>query len=482
VARLDPPATSGGAPLIYPVLDSGDGATFRIRATYLNQSPTFQNFNAGPMSFSGQPVLLRVASGGLRQVGPDTFQIFRDRIGSNDPPVVMAYQLGDANYRGADRPIQIGHQTTLTSGTPQTVSFPTIPNQVATNLQPVTLSATATSGRPVQYWMVSGPYLIAGGTSVLTPTTPPTRATYPMRVIVGAYQWGTTNAPAVASAPTVYQSFWLYKDAAQQTQYQSSAAASASVTRSATAKAKTTGSSANAAASASASRLAGSYTSLLISPDGTSGKLSLRLRANGAVSGKITTVAGSASFTGKLDATGHLMLSVPNSPLGAITIDVRGGIDSGLQVLSGTVKLADGSYELEPAARAVTATEAGLRPGRYSLTFEPDATQIGSPQTNGWGTASLLASGAMTITGTLADGTAYSVSTQVQADGKAPIYFAPGKLTSGLFGLLQTHDSSPEITGQLTWMKLPATRGPYRDGFVAQISASADTSSPTKQR
>ena len=216
-----------GAAEYYPTIQS-DGVTFQVKATMVNQSQTFRLFNGGPVGIGSAPIKYIHSSGALRQVGPDTFQMCVDRgdiIRQSLPwdNFIIAYNRGDANYRSVDRPIHVNVPIVNVTGSAQTITFPTIPNQVATNLTNITLQATASSGLPVQYWMNCGPYLFTNGTvadSNMVPQTLSARATFPMRVMVGAYQWGTRAGTQYAHSPDTYQTFWIFKDAAQKLRYE----------------------------------------------------------------------------------------------------------------------------------------------------------------------------------------------------------------------------------------------------------------------
>jgi len=160
-------------------------------------------------------------SGATKQVGVDTFRIWMDRgtvIKTGQPwePFVFAYHPGDSQYRVAYRPIQINTAAAVNNinGSAQTISFPTIPNQVATNLQSISLNATASSGKPVQFFMASGPYRNdendSQGSILVPDTAIPPQTKFPMRVVVGAWQWGTPST--LQSAPIVFKTFWIFKD------------------------------------------------------------------------------------------------------------------------------------------------------------------------------------------------------------------------------------------------------------------------------
>ncbi|WP_121357816.1 carbohydrate-binding protein, partial [Flavisolibacter nicotianae] len=78
---------------------------------------------------------------------------------------------------------------------PQTITFPAISNKLTTDL-PFTLSATASSGLPVSYRVVSGPATVSGNTVTLAGTAG--------TVIIEASQAGNTTYNA---ATAVTQSF-----------------------------------------------------------------------------------------------------------------------------------------------------------------------------------------------------------------------------------------------------------------------------------
>ena len=98
------------------------------------------------------------------QVGPNRFIVW---IGRNSltrqslpwEPFIIAYNLGDNIHRGADRPAHIELSDVNNGGATQTLSFPPIPDQKVSadgHLQNLTLSALASSGLDVQFFMIAG--------------------------------------------------------------------------------------------------------------------------------------------------------------------------------------------------------------------------------------------------------------------------------------------------------------------------------------
>ncbi|MDF3058965.1 MAG: hypothetical protein K0R17_3180 [Rariglobus sp.] len=204
-----------------------DGVTFQLRTASLNQSPIPKLFHGAPVGIASGSILLKVnGSGALKQTGVDTFRVWFDRgsiIKTGQPwePFVIAWHPGDTSYREADRPIQLStsvpvNLTGYSGGSTQTLTFTSIPNQTPDALPVLSLAATSSAGAgyPVQYWMVSGPYRndeIDSG--ILVPDTIPAGSKFPLRVIVGAWQWGKPGV--LQSATPVYRTFWIFQNAFQ---------------------------------------------------------------------------------------------------------------------------------------------------------------------------------------------------------------------------------------------------------------------------
>jgi hypothetical protein len=201
----------GGMADLHPTLLE-DGATFKVAATFLDQSPTPRLYHGEAVGHAAGPILFKVSTGALKQTGPDTFRIWMGRgglvqQGSPWEPWIMACQEGDTDYRRADRPGHPWFHTLNSEGNPQTIDFPKIADQPA-EVKLLKLSARSDAGLPVQFYVVSGPVeLKDDDTLVFHP--PPPRAKYPLRVIVGAYQWGRITGEKVRTAGPVFQEFFI---------------------------------------------------------------------------------------------------------------------------------------------------------------------------------------------------------------------------------------------------------------------------------
>src|SRR5690606_6432474 len=81
---------------------------------------------------------------------------------------IRATQTGNAQWQAA-APVTRTFEVTGATQT-QTINFPSIPNKTTTS-PPFTISATATSGLPVSFTVMSGPATVSGNTVTLAGTT-----------------------------------------------------------------------------------------------------------------------------------------------------------------------------------------------------------------------------------------------------------------------------------------------------------------------
>jgi len=212
VAGKPVPLTTNGFATIKPEF-LPDGIHFRVHAEPLPLSPSKTLYDGGPLGHADTAIVYRVSSGALQQTGPDIFMVAArsgglTRQGQPWEPWIMAYDPGDAQYRSADRPAHILIDIRNKNGEPQTLKFEKISN-VSSRIAKVVLSASASSGLPVQFYVESGPAIIDGNTLRILPVPP--RSRYPVRVIVSAFQWGRVGAQSVQTADPKTQEFFLQR-------------------------------------------------------------------------------------------------------------------------------------------------------------------------------------------------------------------------------------------------------------------------------
>lgn len=175
--------------------------TFRVAGTFLDKSPDKYPKVEGPVGHAEGPVRFRAFGGPIEQVAPDTFRVGMDGRGRLRAEI-LAYHPGDAVYRYAEQQGRVGLAERLTKGKAQAITFPEI-GALKVGSPPVKLKAASDAGLVVRYGVESGPAVIDGDS--LKPAEIPKRATFPLKITVIAYQYGSAVEPFVQSAEPVKQ-------------------------------------------------------------------------------------------------------------------------------------------------------------------------------------------------------------------------------------------------------------------------------------
>jgi hypothetical protein len=162
-----------------------------------------------PQGMEDKIVISRIC-GPVVQTAPDTFVIHPYRIGmhdvrkSNDIWLAATYP-GDGTFKPMVQQAELQFPLTNTTGTPQTITFPEIPDESA-SAAPIKLAAASSADVPISYYVREGPAEVAlDGT--LTLTRIPPRSKYPVKVTVVACQWGRSIEPKLQTADPVAQTF-----------------------------------------------------------------------------------------------------------------------------------------------------------------------------------------------------------------------------------------------------------------------------------
>src|SRR5208282_786863 len=113
---------------------------------------------------------------------------------------------------------------------------------------------------------------------------------------------------------------------------------------------------------------------------------------------------------------------------------------------------------------------------RYTLVI-PGSTN-GGPQGYGYGAIQVKSSGMLTLSGSLADGTAVTASGTVLNGGQWPLYLPLYHNQGFLLGLLNfdTNQPSTGLAGTLSWVKAAMTSKTYSAGFINQSIAAIGSS------
>jgi hypothetical protein len=204
---------AGGTVDFHPTL-LDDGVTWKIQACFLNEAPSQLGYGDSAIGHATAQTYFRCGSGALKQVGPDTFRVWLgrggvERQGNPWDPWIIATNPGDETYRSTDRPIHVLIDIKRKDGTPQTIDFPQISTQMS-DAKSLQLKAIASSGLPVQFFVVSGPVQIKGEDTLEFMPIPP-RAKFPLHVQIGAFQWGRGGDDKIQSAGPQIQEFLIEK-------------------------------------------------------------------------------------------------------------------------------------------------------------------------------------------------------------------------------------------------------------------------------
>jgi hypothetical protein len=218
----DLPLTKGcGEPVDLAFLPLADGATFRLKTSYMSFVPgdATHNQNAARWAYlppgsplghatGGEPIVLHKIVGPVIQTGTNTFRVAFNRVsstrdGRDNDIWLWASQAGDAKYR---RIVQQAHMRIpdFEQGTPQRITFPEIPGQKA-GTKSLKLGAVSDSGREVYYYVREGAAEIDG--DELQFTRIPPRTKFPVKVTVVAWQLGRDGDPKLKTATPVEQTF-----------------------------------------------------------------------------------------------------------------------------------------------------------------------------------------------------------------------------------------------------------------------------------
>ncbi|MFM2199142.1 MAG: hypothetical protein RLZZ505_2574 [Verrucomicrobiota bacterium] len=225
-----PTATSNGIPLeplsgpfesiqvpIETAVD--DGWSFKLKASPLDTVPSTDPAKRLPTGHSSSGKAAVHVTGGHNWVKLDdeTFRWRQYNRGMRGHGWVVASHPGDAEYARACNPLFIWLPHEGRKGTPQSLTFPEI-EDVRVGTPEIELRATSdVPGQVVEYYVVSGPAEITGTDPKFTGSklrfTPiPPGASYPVKVIVAAYQKGRMKEPLVQTAPEVVREFHITKE------------------------------------------------------------------------------------------------------------------------------------------------------------------------------------------------------------------------------------------------------------------------------
>jgi Divergent InlB B-repeat domain len=206
-----------------------------------------------------------------------------------------------------------------------------------------------------------------------------------------------------------------------------------------------------------------------------SGSFSVTVSAHGIYSGKLQLGASKLSFKGKFNLQCIASNSIPRSMAAPLTLQMRLGTNSEADQIFG--QLIDNSWTAAMTgdrARFNSLTNPCPFTGSYTMIIPGQAGDASKPAGHGYGTVKVATSGLTVLAGVLADGTKVTQSKPLSKNGVWPVY-ASLYLGQGsvLSWMTFANHASDDLSGALSWIKLPVmTSRYYPGGFTTAVMAS----------
>jgi len=202
-------------------LPEADGMTFQLKGTFLDTVPKgrperWAHKKAGEHiepPVTTVPITIQRICGPVEHVSGETWRVAFNRAsflgdGRGNEAWFAAVWPGDGAFKRAIQQSMLPLPRRLGEGRPQVIDFPTIPDQKR-GVKKLPLQAASDAGMKVGFFVREGPAEVVG--DVLKFTKIPPRAKFPVKVTVGAYQYGRLADPKVQSAEPVFQEFLITK-------------------------------------------------------------------------------------------------------------------------------------------------------------------------------------------------------------------------------------------------------------------------------
>ena len=204
---------------------------------------------------------------------------------------------------------------------------------------------------------------------------------------------------------------------------------------------------------------------------GESGYLTATTDARGMLSGKLLLGGKAYSFKGPIGADGSAHITIPRkgNPT-PIVLNLQLGAD--FDTLAGTLVVDSATLGISAHRSTFKKTDPAILAGRFTAVLESDGTPD-SPDAPGFAVINVTAAtGAVKMTGALADGTKFSWGTFLAPDGTIPVSILLYKLKGILHGDLQLGDYTPEQDGggSLHWIHPTQTKGQFQAAFESDLA------------
>lgn len=185
-------------------LPDEDGITFHLKAVNVDSSSS----RLSKEHADGIP-RIKCVSGPVLQVNDTTFRLNFYCTGFTNPGrwgICLAAEMdGDSKYKEAVRELTVQVPMRLTEGKRQSILFPSLEDVKKGSVDRLRLKATSDCGLSVRYYVKEGPAQVVGDELVFSAIPP--RAKMPIKVTVGAWQYGVKGK--VQTAEPVERIFYI---------------------------------------------------------------------------------------------------------------------------------------------------------------------------------------------------------------------------------------------------------------------------------
>ncbi|MBK8002141.1 MAG: hypothetical protein IPK15_26460 [Verrucomicrobia bacterium] len=204
------------------------------------------------------------------------------------------------------------------------------------------------------------------------------------------------------------------------------------------------------------------------------GFLTLKVGKTGASSGKLMLNGGSHSVKGNLSAFGLGSFLVARKGTNPVQLELSLDLTNGTDQLTGTVSEVTSNSTTIWTAQLLTdrayfdgkiniATQAG----KYTIVLPTDTNSAAGPVGDGFGAVSVTTKGAVSLTGTLPDGTKITQKTSLSKNGDWPLYVPLYKGKGSLISWVNfTNQPDSDLLGLFNWFKQTQTAKYYAGGFT----------------
>ncbi len=201
------------------------------------------------------------------------------------------------------------------------------------------------------------------------------------------------------------------------------------------------------------------------------GSFTIIATAKGALSGSLQMGGKGYALSGQFDPGGAASRTIARPNLSALAVDLQLDLTEGTDRVVGSVS--DGTWTAMLAGdRAIYDGKTKLAPqaGSYTVILAGAYGSTNEPAGDSYGTLTVGKNGAISFTGTLADGSKVTRSVPVSQYGQWPFYASLYGGQGMLWSWLAFTNAS-DLGGSVAWTKLPVKTPYYAAGFSLTVQA-----------